>query len=132
MSVELAKLFPRIARYLVIEPDGSIDLGLPNWEWTNNRLSPAEQAAGYEEWADFFEWHLAHRTEELAGDRVRRRMVAQWTDDMAYGYRRCAAYARGEHPGPMIPSWERRPDLEAERRADQEEPSPDGDLVGVA
>jgi hypothetical protein len=115
----LAERFPRIERYLEIRRDGWIAARDHSWEWNKDALSPAELAADYEQWAEFYEWHLAHRAEKLAGDRLLLRAVEQWTDDMAWLSRRCAAYARGEDPGPWIPSWERRPDLDAERRADQ-------------
>jgi hypothetical protein len=119
MSVELAKRFPRIERYLEAKPDGCIHSRYLWWEWAKDRLTRTEQAAAYEEWADFHEWHLSHRAEELARDHLLRRLVEQWTDEMAYLLRRSACYARGEDPGEWIPSWVRRPDLAAERPADQ-------------
>jgi hypothetical protein len=119
MSVELADRFPHIARYLEVKPDGWIYSRYLWWEWAKDGLSKAEQAASYEEWAEFHEWHLTHRAEELARDRLLRRLVEQWTDDMAYLLRRAAAYALGENPGEWIPSWVRRPDLAEERTADQ-------------
>jgi hypothetical protein len=53
----------------------------------------------------------------LATDRVKRHLVAEWTDSMAYSCRRSAALARGEDPEPYMPLSIRRPDLDAERRA---------------
>ena len=58
-------------------------------------------------WADFFEWRLR----EFAGDARARRLLAQWTDSMAYTCRRVAARARGVDPGEWVPQHERRPDL---------------------
>lgn len=43
--------------------------------------------------------------------------LEEWTDEMAYGCRRCAAYARGEDPGEPVPLSVRRPDLYAAKRA---------------
>lgn len=80
-------------------------------------MSPAERAAAYEEWADFYEWHLTQREQELAGDRRKRHLVEKWTDSMAYSCRRSAAWARGENPGSWVSQRERRPDLHAESQA---------------
>jgi hypothetical protein len=62
------------------------------------RLSPAERSAGYEEWADFYEWRCEHAAAESADDRGMRRLVEEWTESMAYCCRRSAARARGEDP----------------------------------
>lgn len=67
--------------------------------------------------ADFYEFRLAQRADELARDHRLRNLVAKWTDAMAYCCRRCAAFARGEDPGEWVPQWERRPDLEAASQA---------------
>ncbi|MPZ83106.1 MAG: hypothetical protein GEV28_23020 [Actinophytocola sp.] len=80
-------------------------------------MSPVERAAAYEEWADFYEWCLEQRAAELAGDRVKRHLVAEWTDSMTYCCRRSAAWARGEDPGEWVPQSQRRPDLHAEHLA---------------
>lgn len=117
----LAKKFPRIARYLEVRPDGWIESRDHWWEWNKDALSPAEQAAGFDEWADFYAWHLAQRADELACDRVLRRIVERWTDSMIYLSRRRAAYARGEDTGEWVPSWVRRPDLATEQHADEDE-----------
>lgn len=53
----------------------------------------------------------------MASDRVRRHLVAEWTDSMAYSCRRIAAFARGENPGAWVPLSTRRPDLAAEQQA---------------
>ncbi|MGQ0837077.1 hypothetical protein [Actinokineospora sp.] len=80
-------------------------------------LSPADRAAAYEQWADFYQWRLVLRAQELAGDRVKRHVVAVWTEEMTNCCRRCAAYERGEDPGEWVPLWERRPDLDVAGRA---------------
>lgn len=43
-----------------------------------------------------------------AGGRHQRRRLKQWTDDLVYVCRRCAAYARGEDTGQWVPAWKRR------------------------
>lgn len=80
-----------------------------------DQLSPAEQAVALDEWADFYEWRQAQRTDDPATDRVTRHLVAEWTDSMAYLCRRRATIARGEDPGAWQPQSERRPDLDTER-----------------
>lgn len=128
MSGELATRFPRITHYLQVTPGGGIHTRYLAWECGTDRLSQAEKAAAYEEWAAFYEWHLARRADELARDPGLRRLVEQWTDDMTYLFRRSAAHARGEDPGGWIPGWERRPDLHpGPSTAD-----PDQRLVGVS
>lgn len=109
--------WPRINRFLRTAPSGRIEGDLLLWSRIERRLLPEERAAANEEWADFFEWQLSQRAEELAADRIKRHLVETWTDDIAYSCRRSAAYARGEDPGPRIPSHERRPDLAEEGRA---------------
>jgi hypothetical protein len=105
----LVEKFPRIARFLHVQASGWVSARLAFWDlWEKSWLSPAEQSAAYEQWADFYQWHLGQRAGELAGDHLRRRELERWTDDMVYLSRRCAAYARGEDPGEWIPSWERR------------------------
>jgi len=107
--VTLEERFPHIVRYLEAEPDGWISTRLPFWSlWTRPWLTPAEQSAAYDEWADFYQWHLERQADDLARDPVWRRVMLRWTDDMVYTCRRCAAYARGEDPGESIPSWKRR------------------------
>lgn len=108
--------WPRIDRFLRTEPSGRIEGNTLLWLRVNHRLSAEERATANEEWADFFEWQLAERAEELATDRIKRHLVETWTDNMAYSCRRSAAYARGEDPGPRVPSHERRPDLAEEGR----------------
>jgi hypothetical protein len=104
---EVVNRWPRIARFLNVEPTGWISARFHVWDfWTRETLSPAEQAATYEEWAEFYAWRL-----KTTGDPLERRRLEQWTDDMVYTCRRCAAYARSEDPGEWIPSWQRRPRL---------------------
>lgn len=110
--------WPHIGRFLRVDGStGWVDGDFVSFWCTEDTLSPAKQAAANEEWADFYEWQLAQRAAELAGDRIKRHIVAEWTDSMAYSCRRCAAVARGEDPGEWVSQSVRRPDLEAEGRA---------------
>jgi hypothetical protein len=112
----------RIARYLEIDATGYVQSHYHRWDlWVRDTLSSAELAASPEEWADFFEWQLEVRADELARDRIQRHVVHKWTDEMAYACRRAVAIARGEDPGPWVRLPERRPDLEATGRAIREE-----------
>jgi len=95
----------------------SVDGDYPRFWHVEDRLEPADRAASYEEWADFYKWQLARRADELAADHVKRHLVAEWTEGMAYSCRRSAAFPRGEDPGESTPLSVRRPDLAAERRA---------------
>ncbi|MBP2326793.1 putative YcjX-like family ATPase [Kibdelosporangium banguiense] len=115
---KISEQWPRIARFL--GPTGLanyIDDDFSHWSRHAEDLTPAERAAAYEEWADFYEWRLKQRATELADDRCKRYLVAEWTDSMAYCCRRSAAWARGEDPGAWLPQQERRPDLYAESLA---------------
>jgi len=112
---EISNRWPNIGRFLRI--DDSVDDDYPRFWRVENRLDPAVRAASYEEWADFYEWQLARRADELAADRVKRHLVSEWTESMAYSCRRSAAFARGENPGTWVPLSVRRPDLDAERQA---------------
>jgi hypothetical protein len=114
---EVSKRWPHIRRFLRVEQSGWVEDEFYWWWRIEHMLSPAEQAAGNEEWADFYEFRLEQRAEELAGDDHQRGLVEEWTDDMAYCLRRCAAYARGENPGEPVPLSVRRPDLYAAKRA---------------
>jgi hypothetical protein len=109
--------WPHIKRFLQVKSSGRVDGDYQRWLRLEKTLSPEEQATGHEEWADFYEWRLAQRADELAADRVRRYLVAEWTDSMAYCCRRAAAFARGEDPGQWLPLRQRRPDLDLEGRA---------------
>jgi hypothetical protein len=113
----LLNRWPHIARYLRVDETGRVDDRFHWWWSAEKTLSPAEQAAGNEEWADFYEWRLEQRAAELAGDRVKRHLVETWTDSVAYSCRRLAAWARGEDPGEWIPQSWRRPDLHVEQVA---------------
>lgn len=116
MSVQ--ERWPHISRFLRVNGStGGIDDDYPRFSRLEEQLDPAELAASHEEWADFYEWQLAQRADELATDRVKRHLVAEWTDSMAYSCRRSAAFARGENPGEWVPQSVRRPDLAAEQRA---------------
>lgn len=109
---DLTNRWPRIRNSLRVDPAGNVDSDFIGWSWyTGRRLSTAELATAYEEWADFYEWYLVHRTNQLADAPGLRRWMAQWTENMAYCCRRSAARARGEDPGQWIPQYERRPDL---------------------
>jgi hypothetical protein len=110
--------WPHIARFLrVNDSTGRVDADYLAFHSAENTLNPADAAAAYEEWAEFYEFHLGQRTEELAGNHHKRNLVERWTDEMAYSCRRSAAAARGEHPGKPVPLSERRPDLDAAMRA---------------
>lgn len=110
--------WPHIARFLRVDnATGHVHDDHLTFMYVEDELAPAERAAAHEEWAAFYEWRLEHRAAELAADHVKRHLVAEWTDSMAYSCRRSAAFARGEHPGPWIPQPVRRPDLTAERRS---------------
>lgn len=115
---EVSNRWPHIGRALHVDSAGNVEDDFFGWEWwSRDTLSAAEQAAAYEEWADFYEWRLAQRADELANDRVKRHLVEEWTDSMAYCCRRSAAWARGDDSGEWIPQYVRRPDLDAESRA---------------
>jgi hypothetical protein len=100
---ELADRWPRIALFLRVDPGGWISPSLHWFESCKRGWEPAEQAAAWEEFADFYRWRLARQPRELAGN------LQEWTDDMVYLCLRCAAEARGEDPGEWLPSWVRRP-----------------------
>lgn len=124
MSVEIAvsgremvDRWPHIKRFLRLESSGWVEDEFHWWSSTEKLLSPAERAAAYDEWADFYEFRLALRAAELSTDRIKRHLVEEWTDSMAYCCRRCAAVARGEDPGEWVPQHLRRPDLDTESRA---------------
>lgn len=110
---EIRERWPHIGRHLRINEFGSVEGDFHVWdEWVHD---PAKRAAGYEEWAAFYEWRLLQRADELAGDPLTRHLVETWTDSMAYSARRSAAFERGEDPGEPIPQEVRRPDLAAMR-----------------
>lgn len=118
MSTQIPNQWPRIGRFLrVNKSTGWIEDDHLTFTWVENRLNPAERAAAYEEWADFYEWRQERLSSELGADRVRRHLTEEWTDSMVYTCRRSAAFARGEDPGPWVPQATRRPDLSAEQRA---------------
>lgn len=116
---ELLTRWPHIRRWLWVESSGCVEYDYLSWSLVHRGVDTpnAEVAAAYEEWADFYEWRLVQRADELAEDESRRGLVAEWTDSMAYCSRRCAATARGEDPGPWVQQWERRPDLAAAKQA---------------
>lgn len=114
---EVLNQWPHIKKFLRVDSSGRVEDDHFWWWGVEDTLTPAERAAANEEWADFYEWRLAQQASELAGDRIRRHLVATWTDSMAYCCRRLAAYARGEDPGDWINQHHRRPDLDAESQA---------------
>lgn len=117
MSV-ISNRWPHIERFLRVDTaTGWVDDDHLTFSHFEDRLDPTDRAAAYEEWAAFYEWRLEQRADELAADRVKRHLVAEWTDSMAYSCRRSAAFARGECPGAWVPQSTRRPDLTAERQA---------------
>jgi hypothetical protein len=101
---ELADRWPHIALFLRVEESGWISPSLPWFDSCKSGWKPADQAAAYEEFADFYRWRLAQQPREQAGK------LLEWTDDMVYMCLRCAAEARGEDPGEWVPSWVRRRD----------------------
>ena len=108
-SLIMAERWPLIGRYLDGPPTGWVSARFHWWDWWNrDRLGPADLAAAYEEWADFYQWRLAQRADELATDPSLRRILERDTDDLVYLFHWCAAHARGEDPGPWLHSWERR------------------------
>lgn len=115
---DIANRWPRIRRFL--RPDNStgwVDDDHLSFTRGEERLTPTDRAAAYEEWADFYEWRLERQTHELAHDRIRRHLVAEWTESMTYSCRRSAAFIRGENPGAWVSLSTRRPDLTTEREA---------------
>jgi hypothetical protein len=115
---DISNRWPHIGRFLRLDDStGSVDDDHPRFWRVEDRLAPAERAAAYEEWAEFYEWRLEQRSDELATGRVKRHLVAEWTESIAYSCRRSAAFARGEDPGVSMPLSVRRPDLDAERQA---------------
>jgi hypothetical protein len=110
--MNMTKRWPHIARFLNVDDSGRVDYDFLSFSCAEEKLSPAERAAANEEWADYFEYRLAQRADELAGNHVKRHLVEVWTDSMVYLSRRCAALARGEDPGPWIGQHVRRPDLD--------------------
>jgi len=110
----ISNRWPHIERFLRVDDStGRVEDDFHWWWRIEDTLSPTEQVAANEEWAEFYEWRLAQRAAELAGDRVERHLVSEWTDSMAYCCRRSAAWARGEDPDELVPQSQRRPDLHA-------------------
>jgi hypothetical protein len=107
--IDVPARWPHIKDFLCVTDAGDIDDELVWWLCAPRNRSPAEWAAGHEEWADFFEWRL----QEFAGDRGLHRLLEKWTECMAYCCRRAAARACGVDPGEWVPQHERRPDLAA-------------------
>src|SRR5256885_12453297 len=100
-SLIMTERWPRIARYLDGPPTGWVRARLHCWDWWNrDSLSPADLAAAYEEWADFFQWRLAQRAGELATNPALRRILERDADDLVYACRRGGGNARGGEPGP--------------------------------
>ncbi|ONI85938.1 hypothetical protein ALI144C_12605 [Actinosynnema sp. ALI-1.44] len=117
---QMSKRWPNIRPWLRVNPTTeAIDDEFQQWFFTRGRakLPSKEVAEGYDEWADFYEFRLAQRAEELAADDHKRGLVEEWTEEIAYSARRCAAEARGEDPGEWVPQQQRRPDLHQAREA---------------
>nr|WP_042195587.1 hypothetical protein [Kibdelosporangium sp. MJ126-NF4]CEL22103.1 hypothetical protein [Kibdelosporangium sp. MJ126-NF4]CTQ92884.1 hypothetical protein [Kibdelosporangium sp. MJ126-NF4] len=117
---EMSKRWPNIRPFLRVNPTtNSIEDEYQQWYFTKGRapLPSMELASAFEEWADFYEFQLRQRADELAGDDHKRARVVEWTEEMTYSLRRCAAEARGEDPGKWLPQRERRPDLHAAKEA---------------
>lgn len=102
---EVSNRWPHIERFLRTDcPTGWVDDEYHRWHFANEEaiLPCAEVAAALDEWADFYEWRLEQRADELASDRTKRHIVEVWTDSMVYCCQRWAARARGEDPGEWI------------------------------
>lgn len=69
-----------IRRFLRTGSSGRVEAVFARWQMAS--LDADEEAAAYEDWADFYEWQLQQRAGELAGDPVKRHLVAAWTDSM--------------------------------------------------
>lgn len=109
LHAELAERWPLIGWWLDVTCSGWVNGKDGPWsEGAKSRgLTVDEVAAGYEQWAQFYEWRRDRRTAERGWDSITER----WTDSYCYVLRRLAARARGEDPGPWIEQWERRPDI---------------------
>jgi hypothetical protein len=106
---EIAQRWPHIKRYVwVNNSDVCVD-DYRRWFCVHESTPPPcpELALAYEEWADYFEWRLTRRADELAADPGKRRVVENWTDSIAYSCRRLAVYARGGDPGERLSPDER-------------------------
>lgn len=116
---EVSTRWPLIERYLRVKSSGQVEGDYLSWYLATGRVSlpSMEMAAAYEEWADFYEFRLEQRADELAEDHHEHGLVTEWTADMAYCAQRCAAVARGADPGEPVPLSVRRPDLYEAKRA---------------
>ncbi|ALG13618.1 hypothetical protein AOZ06_48215 [Kibdelosporangium phytohabitans] len=117
---ELSKRWPNIRPWLRVNPETeTINDEYHQWFFAKSFAQPPrpELAAAYDEWADFYEFQLEQRADELARDEHKRGLVEDWTEEMTYTARRCAAEARGEDPGDWVPQRQRRPDLYAAKEA---------------
>ena len=101
MSEDVQKRWPHIARFLTVDDASDVGYDFVRFCCVENTLGQTEMAAANEEWADYFEYRLAQRAEELDRDHVKRHLVEEWTDSMVYLSRRCACHARGEDPGAL-------------------------------
>src|SRR5689334_21257054 len=64
---ELAERWPRIALFLRVDSGGWISASLHWFDSCRRGWEPADQAAAWEEFADFYRWRLARQPRELAG-----------------------------------------------------------------
>jgi hypothetical protein len=64
---EISNRWPHLGGFLRVDNStGWVDADYPRFWRFEDRLAPAERAAALDEWADFYEWQLAQRADELA------------------------------------------------------------------
>lgn len=108
---DLEKQWPRIGLYLEVQESGWIKDRLLMWLHHEVKMSPEDRVAGYDEWADYFEWQLTLRTEELAADPAKRRFVEHGNAEMVARCRQAAARAREAAAAQCQPFRDARPRL---------------------
>lgn len=109
LHAELSERWPLIGWWVTVERSGWVDGNESAWSGGAEirGLTVDEISAGYEQWAQFYEWRRDRRTAEHGWDYF----SEVWTDSYAYVLRRLSVLARGDDPGPWIDQHERRPDI---------------------